>query len=211
MDNTLLFLSSAALLTFSAKACERYLGQEGLIVWICLSAVFANLFVLKQITLFGLQATASDMFTISGLLSLNRLQQLGGMALAQKTIILTCISLVFFCGVSQIHLGYTPSAYDHSQTAYALILSPVPRLLFASFLAFVTSQQVNVWLYHVLSLKQPHRPLANQGLSLLCAQLCDTILFTYVGLGNQGMVLNEVVLTSFLIKIVTVLLLLGCQ
>ena len=50
------------------------LGKIALGLYIGLSGVLANLFVVKQVQLFGLNATASDVFVIGGILGLNLLQ-----------------------------------------------------------------------------------------------------------------------------------------
>ena len=72
MNETIFFLHIFSALLFLALAIR--LGKMALGVYVALSGVLANLFVVKQIELFGLHATASDVFAVGGILGLNLLQ-----------------------------------------------------------------------------------------------------------------------------------------
>lgn len=201
MHNILLFIMSAAVVAVFAKVVKKLAGKSGLITWIALQAVLSNLFVLKQINLFGLNATASDIFTIGGLLGLNLLQQHYGYQAAKQAITSAFLSLAFFCFVSQVHLLYTPTAYDFAHPAYELLLAPTPRLLAASVIAYICSQSLNVFAFKHLS----QRLGASAGLtchisSVLLAQAVDTTLFSYLGLYGLMHNLVQVILISFFIK-----------
>lgn len=192
MFNILLFTFSCAFVALFVRGVWRWLGQEGLIAWIALCAVLANLLVLKQITLFGLNATASDIFAVSGLLGLTLLQKEGGEAIARKAIQITLMSLLFFCCMGYLHLWYEPSQYDTMQSTYETLLSPAPRLLVASLIAYHCSQWTNLLLI---------RAGAYPILAMLSAQWVDTILFAIIGLMGQMGALWEVILVGYLIKI----------
>lgn len=201
MQNIILFILSAAVVAVFAKVVKKLAGKSGLITWIALQAVLSNLFVLKQINLFGLDATASDIFAIGGLLGLNLLQQHYGYEAAKQTIASAFLSLIFFCFVSQVHLLYTPTAYDFAHPAYATLLSPTPRLLAASVIAYVCSQTINVFTFkHLCQRLGPSSGLTCHITSVLLAQTVDTVLFSYLGLYGLMHNLLQVILISAFIK-----------
>ena len=203
--NVLIFIVSCIIVTLFARICDRLLGSEGLIAWIALCSVLANLFVLKQIDLFGLNAAASDIFAVSSLLGLNLLQQQKGFAMAQKAIGTTFMCLLFFCIMAQMHLLYHPSTYDTMHGTYMTLLSPAPRLLLASLLAYFISQQTCVFLYRQLQRKYPNAHWNNHLLSTLLAQLLDTLVFASIGLWGLVSALGEVIIVGYLIKVAAIL------
>lgn len=177
------------------------LGRSALGMWVCIQALCANIFVLKQIELFGFQVTCSDVFAIGSLLGLNLIQEHYGSSKAQKIISHCFYFLIFFAILSQIHLLYTPSAYDATHKAYETILAPTPRLLFASLLTFFLTQKVDLYLYAKFKAFLPSYGFALRTFfSLLISQLLDTIFFTLIGLYGLVHSLCDMIFLSFLIK-----------
>ena len=76
MNEFVFFLHIFVVATFALGACR--LGKEMLVAWIGLQAVLANLFVLKQMKLFWLDVTCSDVYAVGAFLSLNLLQEYYG-------------------------------------------------------------------------------------------------------------------------------------
>src|ERR1700704_2652696 len=104
MNELIFFLQTILILGFALGAFK--LGKEALIAWVAIQALIANLFVLKQITLFGLDVTASDAFAIGSLLGLNFLQEYFNREEANKATWICFFFMIFFVLVSQIHLFY---------------------------------------------------------------------------------------------------------
>lgn len=177
------------------------LGLTALGTWICIQALCANLFVLKQVELFGYQVTCSDVFAIGSILGLNLIQEHYGSSDAQKIIRHCFYFLLFFSVLSQIHLLYTPSHYDTTQRAYETLLAPAPRLLFASLLTFFLTQKVDLYLFKKLKAYLPTYGFALRTfVSLMLSQLIDTFFFTLIGLYGLIHSLFDMILLSFLIK-----------
>lgn len=187
------------LLAFGA----RKLGKEALITFTALMAVMANLFVLKQMLLFGWNVTCSDVFAVGSILSLNLLQEHFGKETAKKSVWICFGAMLFFALMSQIHLFFAPSPYDSSHPHFTAILSPAPRLLGASLLSFFLVQQVDVAFFGLLkktSLKWRWRNL----MALFVSQLLDTVLFSFLGLYGIVASLASIILVSFAVKLAIV-------
>lgn len=181
-------------------------GESALVTWVCIQGVLANLFVLKQIDCFSLTVTCSDVYAVSGILSLNLLQEYFSLGSAKKTAIRSFYFMIVFALMAKIHLLYQPSIDDSMDGAYRAILSPAPRILFASLLSFWIVQQIDIRLFAWIKNRWPHKPLSvrNAG-SLITSQLIDTVLFTLLGLYGMVKSLFDIILLSFVIKTAVIL------
>lgn len=185
-----------------------YFELAGLVSFLCAQAIIANLFVLKQINLMGLNATAADVYIVGSVLTLNLIQEYFGKQEARKAIWISFALLVFYTLVSQIQLAYIPSDSDFAHTAYEAILSFMPRITIASMLTYVAVQYFDTFFYGLLRLLLKGKYLTIRNMtSIFVSQLLDTILFSLLGL--YGIVENiaQIMVVSFTIKMIAMLLL----
>jgi uncharacterized integral membrane protein (TIGR00697 family) len=204
MNNEIIFfLQIAIIIIFSLIALR--IGSGALITWVTVQAFIANLFVLKQITLFGLNVTASDVFAIGGLLGLNFLQEYFSRDDAKKAAWIAFFFMIFFAICSQLHLFYTPSAYDSSHAAFTTILSPTPRLLIASLTVFFVVQFFDMFFFAFLKKRWPTASFSlRAAITLTSSQLLDTFLFSFLGLYGIVASVFDIIVISFLIKLIVI-------
>lgn len=203
MNESIFFIQIALLLTFALGALK--LGKEALITWVAVQALIANLFVLKQVTLFGLHVTASDTFAIGSLLGLNLLQEYYGREAAKKATWICFFFMLLFALVAKLHLLYTPSLFDTTQEAFTTLLAPSTRLFLASLSVFFLVQQFDIWFFNFLKLRFPLYSFATRtGISLTLSQFLDTVLFSFAGLYGLVGSIGEVIVFSFAIKLVVI-------
>jgi len=204
MINLLLFLGSCALIAGFAWFFSR-LGQGSLTAWIAILSLLANLFVLKQIDLLGLNATASDIFAIGNLLALNLLQEKYGRKATQNAIWTSFSCLLFFVIMSQIHLHYEPSLYDNSQSSYSLILAATPRMMIASLFTFLVIDQFDSRFYGYMRQRLPQISIILVSAMTMCiSQTLDSILCNILGLYGVVGALMEIIMVSVAIKVLAI-------
>lgn len=199
--NELIFIGHALLISCASLIALR-LGPSALVSFVSTCCILANLFVIKQVTLFGLSATGSDAFTIGAVLGLNMLQEYYGKDQTRSAIAINFFLLVFYAIVSQIHLAYTPSSADSMHEHFSCICSVMPRIVIASFTVYLITQYCDYLLYGFLKTYWKNRFLLLRNYaSLIVTQLLDTVLFTALGL--YGLVDNvfHVMVISYAIKI----------
>lgn len=194
MNELVFFASILVVIAFALGALR--LGKSALIAMIALQGIVANLFVVKQMSLFGFSVTCSDVFSIGGILSLNLLQEYFGRESAAKAIQISLLALVFFACMSQIHLLYVPSAFDYTHGAFQTIFSSSARIVFASIASFYLVQKFDVRFFGLLKGRLPVRVAT----SLFVSQLIDTVLFSLLGLWGLVESLSDIIFVSFLIK-----------
>ena len=205
--NELLFLFHLLCISICTLIMLK-MGAEALVSFLCVQAILANLFVIKQITLLGFTATASDMYIVGSVLSLNLLQEYYGKHLARKAIWISFFLLIFYTIVSQIHIFYTPSPSDFTQEYYYNLLSYMPRLTSASIIVYLLVQHFDTFFYAILKrvFEGKHLLLRNM-ISITISQALDTILFSLLGLYGIIDNITHVMLVAFTIKITTMALL----
>jgi len=200
--NEILFIIHAILVTLCGFGALR-LGKGALIAWVTLQAILANLFVIKQMQFFGFHVTCSDVFVIGSALGLNLLREFYGRDSAKEALTSSLFGMVFFVLAAKIHLLYIPSPYDTAHPSFLEILTPSPRLLIASLGVFLIVQRIDLLLFEYLK----PVPLALRNvLSISASQFLDTLLFSIFGL--MGLVENlfDIIVISFLIKLIAVFL-----
>jgi uncharacterized integral membrane protein (TIGR00697 family) len=204
--NELIFLAHILLVIGSVVIILQKSGCLGLSVFVVLQAILANLFVLKQMTLFGFDVTCSDVFAIGGILSLNLIQEFYGVESAKKIIWISFACMVFFTVMTQIHLSYIPSSSDQTQLAFTQIFSATPRIISASIAVFFVVQQIDVRVFSKLQtfFKGSKLPL-RIALSLFLSQTIDTVLFSFLGLYGLVSTLLDIILVSLFVKFITIL------
>lgn len=189
------------LFCIAISTAAQKLGRDGLLSWIVLQPILANLFVLKQIYLFGMNVTCSDVYAVSAILGTNLLQEYYGVESAKKAVWLSFCAMLFFVAMTLIHLAYSPNGFDTTQASYKVILEQTPRLVGASVISFFCVQQVDLRFFHFLKNKLPNARLQLRNcVSLFVSQALDTLLFTILGLWGLVTELTDIFLVSFGIK-----------
>lgn len=197
VNEILFFIHVFIVIAFALIALR--MGQSSLISLFVFQGVLANVFVMKQISLFGFCVTCSDVFMIGSIISLNFLQEFFGKESAKSAIRISLLSQIFFVVMAQMHLLYTPSYSDLTHSAFQTIFSSTMRIVFASIATFYVVQQWDVFFYSFLSRKMTSLSL-KMALSMLVSQLLDTLLFSFLGLYGLIDSIWSVITLSFFIK-----------
>ncbi len=207
MSNELVF-GLQVLSAFFLTAFFLRLGKEALFVWMGLLSLLANLFVSKQITLFGLDVTASDVYAVALILTLNLLQEFFGKEEAKKGGQIAIMAQVAFLLFSELHLALTPNSFDTASSAYDLLLGVYPRLLLASCATLYIVQRFDRAFFSFLLLRWKSASFTvRNAVAVAVSQCLDTALFTVLGLYGLVASIFEVFVMSFLIKAILISLL----
>ena len=204
MKNEILFFLQTIVVT-SSVLLALVLGKEALVAAITFLFVLANLFVVKQITLFGFNVTSTDVYVIGAVLGFNLLQEYFGKEIAKKTIWISFF-VSFLCVVmAQLHLKYVPNVYDVTQGAFSQVLGFLPRIVAASFIAHIGSQYLRLFLYEFLKKLFNSRYFVSRHLfTTIVEQGLDTFLFGFIGLYGVVHTITDIFIISFIIKIITI-------
>ncbi len=182
-------------------------GKELMIAWLALLAVTMNLFVLKQITLFGLSVTSSDALGVGYLLGLNLIQEFFGRKTANRTVWISLFISISFVLLSQIQLAYAPNSHDLAHSHFTFLLNPMPRLMLASLFSFLVVQFFDLAFFGFLHKKTGGKYLTGRTtLALILSQTLDTLLFSFLGLYGLVQNIGHIILFSLVVKGIVILL-----
>lgn len=206
MYNELIFVAHIATIS-TIVLSFALLGKEALIALISTFFLLANIFVIKQIELFGLNATGADAFIIGIGFAINVLQEKWGIQIARKSIIISLATSLLYLIVSKFHLAYQAASFDTTNPHFIILLENTTRIIAASFISYLCIQFFDTAIYGYLK-RQSHGKylILRNYASLLSSQFLDTILFSFLGL--YGIVDNiwQIIFVSYCIKVISIFL-----
>lgn len=187
---------------------KRAFGAEGLIAWVVIAAIIANVQVIKLVELFGLTTTLGNIVYAGSFLATDVIGEVWGPRRARRTVLLGLCAIMSATVLMNLALQFEPSPVDESQGALALIFGLLPRIAVASAIAYAVSQLHDVWAFDWWRRAAPNRLWLRNLASTTVSQLLDTVVFTllaFVGTVPGG-VLIEIVVTTYVFKLLVAIL-----
>ncbi len=204
--NELIFFLHAFVILFFLFVSIR-LGKEALFVFVSACWLLANFFVTKQISLFGCDVTASDVYVVGGMLSTGVIQQFYGVLAAKQSVRISFLLMIFATFTSYMHLQYVPSTFDTMHVYFVTLLQATPRLMIASLITFFISQNCEIALFRLLQQKTNWSLPLRSGISSSISIGLDTALFSILGLYGLVYSLFDIFCMSYAVKLIIVAIL----
>lgn len=185
-------------------------GKSWLKALIGINIVLANIFVLKQFSLFGIASTGGNVVYGSIFLATDLLSEHWGKKEAREGVWIGFYFALFFLVTSQITLLFEPSSWDTIHPSLLAIFSFAPRIVASSLLAYLISQNFDIWSFNRIREILPEKKwlwLRNNG-STLSSQLLDSALFTFLAFTGVFPlhILGEIIFTTYILKLIVGLL-----
>lgn len=208
MYNEILFIiQTLIILTITLIAFK--MGKQYLIAWVAASIVLANIFVTKQIKLFGLSATGGNILYASIFLATDLLNEHFSKEDAKDAVKIGFLASLLYLMSSQFILQYIPTDYDTVHEGMQAIFTFAPRIIGASMLAYLVSQFHDIWAYNFIWKKTGQKLLwlRNNG-STWISQLIDSVIFSlvaFVGVFPFNEVF-QIIVSTYVLKILVAFL-----
>lgn len=204
--NEILFLSQILCIAIGAFVMSK-IGNAALTAYASVLSVLSNLLICKEITLFGFTVTASDSLAVGLILSLNLIQEWFGKNAARRAIATNILVLIIYLVLTQIHNFYIPGPSDTHHDHYKILFSIMPRLAGASLVSYVVVQILDNILYRKIAALAAGKWFTLRNIATLAfSELLDTILFSFLGLYGIVSNISDIILFSYIIKLITI----GC-
>lgn len=203
--NEILWLAFALINFLLVTLSYKLFGKTGLLVWIGLGTILANIQVTKTIELFGLTATLGNIMYGTLFLVTDALGEKYGLKDAKKAVYLGIFSLLATVVIMQMVLLFMPSSEDFAQESLLTIFGLLPRIALGSLTAYAIAQLFDVHIFNYLKVRQGdgRKLYLRNILSTLASQALDTLIFVpiaFLGVFPVTVVL-EIALTTYLIKV----------
>ncbi len=202
MINEVLFIT-IVILDFIYIIFSTRFGRESVIIAIIINILLVSTFGGKLITLFGYETNAGNTFYALVFFGMNILIAYYGKNIAYKTIWLGLSALIFYVIMGQfvIRLQSVPGTFLLSKAMETVFLN-VPRIAFASMIAYLFAQHINFYVFSLLY--EGKKPLwISNMISVFFSQSVDSVIFFSLAfLGTIAFPLFlQTLLVGFLLKL----------
>ncbi len=205
MSNELIFIITVIIYLGSVLLLYKLFGKNGLFAFAIFGTILGNIAVCKCVDIFGLSTTAGNVLYASTFLVTDILSEKYGKKDAQKAVKYSFTIMLLWLLGTQLILQFTPNANDYINDSLKLVFGLVPRITIASLIGFICSQNIDVFLYHLIWKKTGDNKsklwLRNNG-STLISQAIDTVIFTFLAFWGTypTNVFFSILITTYLFK-----------
>ena len=185
----------------------RCFGKQGLIAWVAIGTIIANIQVIKTVDIFGISATLGNVMFASIYLATDILNDIYGRKVAKRAVWLGFSSTLVMIIVMQMSLHFIPAPEDISQKALSTIFDLVPRIAVGSIIAYIIGQHVDVFIFSMIKkVFQSDKTFIIRAYgSTVLSSIIDTALFVTIAfIGTlPASVVFEIFITTYVLKLVS--------
>lgn len=205
MNNILLAVSIIGVFSMML-IIKKFLGKEGIIGWMGIASILANILILKSVDMLGISATLGNVLFASNFLATDILTENYGFKEAKKGVAFAMISVIAYLIIGQFSLLFVPNSLDIAQPMFETLFSFAPRITLASVGMFALSNFVDIRLYEFLRNKANGKKMWLR--NNLCTIICnggENFLFYLIAFGGI-MSINEILLIALSATIIEIII-----
>ncbi|MBQ1292012.1 MAG: queuosine precursor transporter, partial [Lachnospiraceae bacterium] len=188
--------------------CKKLFGKTGLMVWVSLATVLANIITAKNVNIFGLSTAIGTVMFASIFLATDILTEFYSAKDAKKAINVGLFSNVILIVSTQIALLYTPSEFDYANDAMKTLFSLNLRISIASAAMYYIANMADILVFSKIKVRTSGKYLwlRNNVATILCNCLENFgfIGLAFAGIYDVGTIMTIAISTSIVEAIVAV-------
>lgn len=210
MWNEILFVTQSILVSVFAIG-SVLLGQGCLFAFSAVCWIFGNFYVLKEVTIGGLEVITTDSFAIGANIGIMLLQEYYGKKAAKNSIFVGVYMALFFLVISQFLVWYVPNTHDIYHPHFAILIERMPRIVLGSLCVALFTMFLNLKLFDIFitQLGRRYFYIASMG-ALMIAQFIDVVLFVFIALWGNVASVKDIILFSYLVKCISIFIMVPC-
>jgi len=179
--NELLFFLGIIAVFGCVVLVGKYFGEKGLVAWVAIATILANVILPKQITLFGLDVTLGNIMFSSTYLCTDILCERVGVKSSRRAVIVGLIAALFFVGLTQVTLWFIPNDYDLVQPAMKELFAFSARVTLASVTMYTLANLADVYLFESLRKKFPKQLWLRNNISTIVCNCLENYALMLLG------------------------------
>jgi len=148
--NSALVFGEVVFVFSSLLICNKLFGKVGVITWVPLATVLANIITAKNADIFGLSTAIGTVMFASTFLATDVLSECYFRSDAKKAVYLGLFADIILICSTQIALLYKPSAFDYADGAMRTLFSLNLRISVASAVMYVIANLADIYLFNKL-------------------------------------------------------------
>lgn len=207
MNNLILF-AEIIVIFCSLLLCYRLFGKTGVIAWVGIATVLANIITAKNAEIFGLSTAIGSVMFASTFLATDILTEYHSVKDARTAVCVGLFADAVLIVSTQIALLYAPSEFDYADGAMKTLFSLNLRISLASMVMYFISNIADVYLFAKLKEKSNGKRLwlRNNVSTILCncAENFGFITLAFMGIYDLETILTIAISTSIIEAMVAV-------
>lgn len=162
-------------------AFHKLFGKEGVIAWVAIATILANIITAKNAMIFGLSTAIGTVMFASTFLATDILSECYSKEDAKKAIYIGLASNIVLISATQIALKYIPSPFDYANEAMTTLFALNLRISIASAAMYFIANMMDVYLFNKIKEQTNGKALwlRNNVSTILCNCLEN---FGFIGL-----------------------------
>ena len=198
--NIFIFIGETIVLFGLLVLVSRLFGRDGLIAWVGLATVLANIITAKNAEILGLSTAIGTVMFASTFLATDILTECYGKEYAKKAVYLGLFSSALLIISTQIALLYQPSPIDYADGAMRTLFGLNLRISLASMAMYFIANMGDIAIFDGLRKKTEGRYLwlRNNVATIICNCLENFgfIFLAFVGIYDIGTIMIIALSTS---------------
>lgn len=193
MNELIIFAEIIAVFTI-LLLCKRLFGRIGVIAWVGLATVLANIITAKNAEIFGLSTAIGTVMFASTFLATDILSECYSVKDAKLAVKIGLFSNIMLIISTQIALLYKPSAFDYAHDAMQTLFSLNLRISIASSVMYYVANMADIYIFNKIKKKTHDKKLwlRNNISTILCNCLEN---FGFIGLAFAGIYDFQTIMT----------------
>lgn len=180
--NEILFFGEIICVFSSVLLAKKFFDKAGLLAWIPIATILADLTVAKSITLFGMDTTLGNVLFASVFLATDILTECYGAKEARKGIFMGLFGMIMFVLCSQIAVYYLPSSLDYVNKQMTELFTIDLRIFLVSSILYFIANISDVFLYEKIREKTGQKKIwLRNNISTITCNCLENFLFMFFG------------------------------
>ena len=184
--NELLMIMEVLVVFTLVLLCHKLFGKYGLIGWIGIASILAEIQVIKSIDIFGISGTLGNVLFASNFLVTDILTEVYGADYAKKGVFFGVFSIITFIIISQFTILFIPNDIDTVNDALKQIFTISPRVCISSLVMYLIANYIDVIIYDKLKKRDKNKRIwfRNNFSTIVCNSLENFffVFFAFIGL-----------------------------
>lgn len=202
MPNELILFIEIIVVFGSLLLVKKLFGKIGVIAWVCIASVLANLITAKNAEIFGLPCAIGSVMFASTFLATDILTECYSAKDAKKAVLMGLGSTVLFIVATQIALLYTPSSIDYAEESMRNLFSLNLQISISSAVMYFIANFADIYIFEAIRKKTEGRFLwlRNNVATILCNCLEN---FFFIGFAFMGVFsFADIMMTALSVSVI---------
>ena len=186
---------------------EKLFKKDGLVVWVSIATILANLTVCKMIDVFNFTTSLGNVIFASTFLATDILSEKYSKDDAKKAVYLSIFSGITFIIITQLTLLFIPSSEDVVQNAMKTLFAINLRTSIASMGMFFIANMLDIYIYNKLKDKLPGKLWLRNNVATITCNCIENYFFNtlaFIGIFSIPTIIS-IATTTTIIEIVIAL------